>query len=108
MKKAYLLFVAIVISVCTSAQNGKNLIKPIDKDGFEVDSILSMRGDVIVYLRAGTEFDIKKSDVAYSGGLTLLKWICQYPNQGISAKHTCATSTTKNTYNSKKRLEWSK
>ena len=65
MKKAYLLFVAIVISVCTSAQNGKNLIKPIDKDGFEVDSILSMRGDVIVYLRAGTEFDIKKSDVAY-------------------------------------------
>lgn len=65
MKKAYLLFVAIVISVCTSAQNGKDLIKPIDKDGFEVDSILSMRGDVIVYLRAGTEFDIKKSDVAY-------------------------------------------
>ena len=65
MKKAYLLFVAIVISVCTSAQNGKNLIKPIDKDGFEVDSILSMRGDVIVYLRAGTEFDIKKSEVAY-------------------------------------------
>lgn len=47
------------------AQAGKNFIKPVDKNGFEVDSIISMRGDEIVYLRAGTEFDIKKSEVAY-------------------------------------------
>lgn len=53
------------MSICSFGQNEKNYIKPINKEGFDVDSILSMKGNTILYLRAGTEFDIEKSKVAY-------------------------------------------
>ncbi len=54
-----------MISIVVFGQSSQNFIKPIGKDGFKVDSILSMRGDVILYLRAGTEFDILKEKVEY-------------------------------------------
>lgn len=65
MKKTVLLSAILLSSLCATAQSGKNFIKPIDGTGFTVDSILSLRGNPIVYLRAGTEFDIEKRKVAY-------------------------------------------
>ena len=53
------------MSISSFGQNKRNFIQPIGQEGFEVDSILSMRGNLIVYLRAGTEFDIDKSKVSY-------------------------------------------
>lgn len=65
MKKSLLLLIFMLTSINSFSQNARNFIQPIGKEGFVVDSILSMRGDLIVYLRAGTEFDIEKSKVSY-------------------------------------------
>ena len=61
MGKFLLLLALLSATTNAFAQAGKNFIKPVDKNGFEVDSIISVRGDEIVYLRAGTEFDIKRA-----------------------------------------------
>lgn len=53
------------MNLCAFSQNGKNYIKPINKDGFAVDSILSLKGNTILYLNAGTEFDMEKNKIEY-------------------------------------------
>lgn len=63
--KKYLLFLITLVSMPVFGQTSSNYIKPIGKDGFSVDSILSMKGNTITYLRAGTEFDIEKTKVLY-------------------------------------------
>ncbi len=65
MKK--LLFLGMMSITCLSAlaQQKQNVIKPIDKKAFTVDSIISMKGANIEYLLSGTEFDIAKDKVAY-------------------------------------------
>lgn len=65
MKKKLLMLALSFISIHSFGQNGKNYIKPISQEGFFVDSILSLKGNTIVYLRAGTEFDIEKISVSY-------------------------------------------
>ena len=60
-----ILLIALLITSSLEAQSTKNFIKPLAKDGFYVDSILSLRGNTIIYRRAGTEFDIEKAKVAY-------------------------------------------
>lgn len=65
MKKITISLLLSFMSAIAFCQNGKNYIQPIGQEGFEVDSILSMRGDMIVYLRAGTEFDIEKNKVSF-------------------------------------------
>lgn len=63
--RKHLFIVFLLSSVLAFSQNARNFIQPIEKEGFEVDSILSMRDDRIIYLRAGTEFDIEKSIVSF-------------------------------------------
>lgn len=65
MKK--LLFLGMMSITCLSAlaQQKQNVIKPIDKKAFTVDSIISMKGANIEYLLSVTEFDIAKDKVAY-------------------------------------------
>lgn len=65
MKKLFIPLLLLFVSIAAFSQNGRNFIQPIGQEGFEVDSILSMRGDLIVYLRAGTEFDIEKNKVSF-------------------------------------------
>ena len=60
-----ILLIALLVTSSLEAQSTKNFIKPLAKDGFYVDSILSLRGNTIIYRRAGTEFDIEKAKVAY-------------------------------------------
>lgn len=60
-----ILILSSLFCISIYGQTSKNYIKPIDKDGFEVDSILSIKGNIILYLRAGTEFDIDKNKVSY-------------------------------------------
>ena len=59
------LLVSLLVTMSLNAQSTKNFIKPLVKDGFYVDSILSLKGNTIIYMRAGTEFDIEKAKVAY-------------------------------------------
>jgi len=65
--KFFKLFFILLVAHCANAtaQSGINYIQPLHGDGFRVDSILSMKGNTIVYLRAGTEFDIEKNHVEY-------------------------------------------
>lgn len=65
--KWFKLFVILLVADCATAiaQSGINYIQPLQGEGFKVDSILSMRGNTIIYLRAGTEFDITKDKVEY-------------------------------------------
>lgn len=65
IKRTLAILALSLISVYTLGQNGRNYIKPINNEGFCVDSILSLKGNTIVYLRAGTEFDIEKKNVSY-------------------------------------------
>jgi len=65
MKNKLFLILSLLIATYSYSQSRKNYIKPIDKSGFIVDSILSLKGNIISYLLAGTEFDIEKSKVSY-------------------------------------------
>jgi hypothetical protein len=65
MKKVFILIVLLSTSFVLLAQNRKNYIKPINQDGFVVDSIIGIKGGYVSYLLAGTEFDIDKSQVSY-------------------------------------------
>lgn len=60
-----ILLIALLVTAPLNAQSAKNFIKPLAKDGFYVDSILSLKGNTVIYRRAGTEFDIEKAKVAY-------------------------------------------
>ena len=65
MRKICILVLLLTFKMYSFGQSGRNYIKPIGKDGFVVDSILSVKGNTISYLRAGTEFDIPKDQVNY-------------------------------------------
>ena len=52
-----ILLIALLVTAPLNAQSAKNFIKPLSKDGFYVDSILSLKGNTVIYRRAGTEFD---------------------------------------------------
>lgn len=45
--------------------NAQNIIKPIGSTAYEVDQIISMKGEQVVFKRSGTEFDINKKDLEY-------------------------------------------
>ena len=60
-----ILLIALLVTAPLNAQSAKNFIKPLAKDGFYVDSILSLKGNTVIYRRAGTEVDIEKAKVAY-------------------------------------------
>lgn len=65
MKKVIFLYIMSAFCLVAIAQQKQNVIKPIGKEAFIVDSILSMKGTTIEYLLSGTEFDIAKEKVAY-------------------------------------------
>ncbi len=65
MKRLIFLLSLQAICLCSFPQDGKNYIQPIDREGFGVDSILSVKHNVITFLLSGTEFEIPKSNVAY-------------------------------------------
>ncbi len=43
----------------------QNIIKPKYSDAYEVEQIISMKGDYVVFKRAGTEFDLNKKEIQY-------------------------------------------
>lgn len=65
MNKILFSLITLFVSCNMLAQNPRNYIQPIDEDGFTVDSIISIKGNMIEYIRAGIEFDIAKNKVAY-------------------------------------------
>ena len=43
----------------------QNIIKPKYSDAYEVEQIISMKGDYVVFKRAGTEFGLNKKEIQY-------------------------------------------
>lgn len=60
----HLLLMSLTFFLFTNV-NAQNIIKPIGSTAFEVEQIISMKGEQVVFKRSGTEFDINKKDLEY-------------------------------------------
>lgn len=63
----YIRFLLALLIAFTFSENiiSQNIIKPKYSEAYEVDKIISMKGDHVVFKRAGTEFDILKKELEY-------------------------------------------
>ena len=63
----YIGFILSIILLLSYNENimSQNIIKPKYSDAYEVEQIISMKGDYVVFKRAGTEFDLNKKEIQY-------------------------------------------
>ena len=63
-------YIGLILSIILLLSNNEyimsqNIIKPKYSDAYEVEQIISMKGDFVVFKRAGTEFDMNKKEIQY-------------------------------------------